>query len=39
MVISASEDKLIKLWDKTSGEKVAQTQYGNLPFYSVDTNG
>lgn len=38
IVISGGEDKVLKFWDRTSGKKVNQTSYGNMPFYSVDTN-
>ena len=38
-ILTASEDKFVKIWDRRSGKKEAQLQYGNMPFYSVDTNG
>lgn len=37
-ILSASEDKFVKLWDRNSGQCVAKLQSGGLPFYSVDTN-
>lgn len=38
-LLTASEDRLVKVWDCRAGTKVAHFQYGNLPFFSVDTNG
>ena len=31
-------DKTVKLWDRRSGDLAMQTSYGNLPFFSVDSN-
>ena len=38
-VLTCSEDKTVKLWDRRSGDLATQTTHGNLPFYSVDCNG
>jgi WD40 repeat protein len=38
-LLTASEDRLIKIWDRNSGKKAFSMQYRNDPFYSVDTNG
>lgn len=37
--LTAADDRLVKIWDARTGKKEAHLQYGNLPFYSVDTNG
>lgn len=39
MLLTASEDKTVKLWDRNSGQLALETKYGNLPFYSAATNG
>ena len=38
IVLTASEDKTIKLWDRRYGKVVAELNYQNQPFYSLDTN-
>ena len=37
-VLSASEDRTLKIWDRTSGECAITMRYKNQPIYSVDTN-
>ena len=37
-MLSGSEDKIIKIWDRNTGKVVGKMQYGNMPFYSIDTN-
>ena len=37
-VLTASEDRTVKIWDRQSGKKACQVQYRNQPFYSVETN-
>jgi len=39
-ILTASEDKVIKVWDKSTGSVSMQIRsLNNQPFYSVDTNG
>lgn len=37
-MLSGGEDKLLKIWDRNSGQVVGKMQYGNMPFFSCDTN-
>ena len=37
-LISASDDRLLKLWDPNSGKQITSVQYENHPFYSIDCN-
>ncbi len=39
MIISASEDRTVRLWDRrVGGGSVSQLSYSGKPFYSVDTD-
>ena len=38
-LLTASEDKLIKIWDRSSGQMAATMRHRGQPIYSVDTNG
>lgn len=38
VVLSASSDGTVKLWDRRNGEAVGVLKHQNCPFYSVDTN-
>ena len=38
-LLSASDDKLIKIWDRASGQQAATIRHRGQPFYSVDSNG
>jgi WD40 repeat protein len=38
VVITASEDKTVKLWDRRYGNVVSEMNYQNFPFYSLDVN-
>jgi len=37
-VLTASEDRFVKIWDRNSGKKACHLMYKNHPFFSVDTN-
>lgn len=38
-VLSASDDRQLKIWDRGSGALVAAIKHQGQPFYSVDSNG
>lgn len=38
VILSASEDGSVKVWDRRNGQKVSELKSNNSPFYSVDTN-
>ena len=38
VMLSASEDRTVKLWDRRYGNVVAELSYQNMPFFSIDTN-
>jgi len=38
VMLTASEDRTVKLWDRRNGSVIHELKYNNLPFFSVDTN-
>ena len=38
VIITASEDRKVKLWDRRYGNVVSELNYQNSPFFSLDVN-
>lgn len=38
ILFTAAEDKMVKLWDRRTGNIVSELGYQNSPFYSLDVN-
>ena len=38
VILTASEDRTVKLWDRRYGNVVSELSYKNSPFFSLDVN-